>query len=63
MDGMEELLQGGRDEMRGFRGRAGFTIFASIFTGSFCVFACVCWFGFWVGVVCWVFSVLFSLSR
>ena len=43
MDGMEDILQGGRDEMRGFGGRVGFTTFAKIFTGSFCLFACVCW--------------------
>ena len=46
MDGMEDTLQGGRDEMRGFGGRAGFTPFARIFTGS--SFLCVCW----VCVVC-----------
>ena len=34
MDGMEDTLQGGRAEMRGFGGRAGFTPFARIFTGS-----------------------------
>ena len=36
----------GRDEMRGFGGRVGFITFARTFTGSFCVFACVCWFVF-----------------
>ena len=41
MDGMEDTLQGGRDEMRGFGGRAGFTTFARIFTGSF-LFVSLC---------------------
>ena len=57
---MEDILQGGRDEMRGFGGCVGFTIFARIFTGSFCLFGCVCWFCFsgWcclLGFPCLVF--------
>ena len=41
---MDDILQGGRDDMRGYGGRVGFTTFARIFTGSFCVvggFCCV----------------------
>ena len=37
MDGMEDILQGGRDEMRGLGGRVGFTLFASFSTGPFLV--------------------------
>ena len=48
MDGMEDTLQGGRDEMRGFGGRAGFTIFCEDFTGSFLSvvvgLGCLVWF-------------------
>ena len=41
---MDDILQGGRDDMRGYGERVGFTTFARIFTGSFCVvggFCCV----------------------
>ena len=51
MDGMEDILQGGRDELRGFGGRAGFTTFARIFTGSFCLLVFV---GFVFGLVLFV---------
>ena len=62
MDGMEDILQGGRDEMRGFGGRAGFTTFGRFFTGSFLSVSLCLLVLFWVGVVCWALSVLFSLS-
>ena len=38
LEGMDDILQGGRDDMRGYGGRAGFTTFVRILTGSFCVF-------------------------
>ena len=40
---MDDILQGGRDDLSGYRGRAGFTTFARIFTGSFLcvVFLCL----------------------
>ena len=41
---MDDILQGGRDDMRGYGERVGFTTFARIFTSSFCVvggFCCV----------------------
>ena len=53
LDGIEDILQAGRDEMRDFGGRAGFITLATIFTGSFlsvcfwllCLFLVVClWF-------------------
>ena len=50
---MDDILQGGRDELRGFGGRAGFTTFARIFTGSF---LSVWWF-----VVLFLFFVCFWL--
>ena len=55
LDGMEDILQGGRDEMRGFGGRAGFTTFARIFTGSFLsvwLFCFVCFWFFVCGFFC-----------
>ena len=51
LDGMDDILQGGRDEMRGYGGRAGFTAFARIFTGSFLSFwwfCCVVFVFFWL---------------
>ena len=64
MDGMEDTLQGGRDEMRGFGGRAcGFTTFARIFTGSF-LFVALCLLVLLLGWCCLLgFVCLFSLSR
>ena len=43
LEGMDDILQGGRDDLSGYTGRAGFTTFARIFTGSFLcvVFLCL----------------------
>ena len=32
---MDDILHGGRDDLRSYRGRVGFTFFARIFTGCF----------------------------
>ena len=60
MDGMEDTLQGGRDEMRGF-GRFHHLCedFHRLFFVCFLLFV---GFVFWLGVACWALSVLLSLS-
>ena len=64
MDGMEDTLQGGRDEMRGFGGARRFHHLCEDFHRLFFVcFLVFVGFVFWVGVVCWALSVLLSLSR
>ena len=46
---MEDLLQGGRDEMRGFGVRAGFTTFARFSPALFvCLVVLFCLFWFFV---------------
>ena len=53
---MDDILHGGRDDLRGFWGRAGFTTFARIFTGCFLCFVvsfvCLCLFFFVLFVCC-----------
>ena len=54
---MDDILHGGRDDMRGYGGRVGFTTFARIFTGSLGVFGCL------LGVVVFVCLVFLLSSR
>ena len=62
MDGMEDILQGGRDEMRGFGGRAGFTTFARIFSASF-LFVSLCLLVLFLGWCCLLGFVCFVFFK